>query len=203
MCDISFLDSDKKFLLQLARKTIKNHLKGKKQPDIKKKQLRECLLKKCGCFVTLHTMPKNALRGCMGYLTSNEALYKSIIENSINAALHDSRFAPVRYDELKDIEIEISVLSIPKRVKYSSPEGLLDALVPLRDGVILKKGRFKSTFLPQVWEQVPDKEIFLKELSIKAGIEADAWKKAEIMTYTAAVFKESYFNDISRGLVLR
>ena len=132
------------------------------------------------------------LRGCIGHILPQESLYKCVIENAVNAAVNDRRFLPVIYDELKDIEIEISALSVPQELKHSSPDDLLTKLVPNVHGVIIKSGFRQSTYLPQVWEQMPDKEQFLNALCKKGGSAEDCWKdsKTKIETYKAFVFSE-------------
>lgn len=185
----SINENDKKFLLNLARKTLESYLSKGTKPDIDEIEISENLKKKQGCFVTLEK--NNQLRGCIGHILPQVPLYDCVIENAINAALHDPRFTEVKYDELKDIKIEISVLSLPKILQYSSDEDLLKKLTPYEDGVILKFGSRQSTYLPQVWEQIPDKKIFLSSLCQKAGMPEDCWKKgAEVYTYRAEVFSE-------------
>jgi AMMECR1 domain-containing protein len=82
------------------------------------------------------------------------------------------------------------VLTKPEPLSYNGPDDLLGKLVPGRDGVILSKGMHQSTYLPQVWEQLPDKVAFLEQLSMKAGIPRDGWKNAEVKTYRAIHFSE-------------
>ncbi len=107
--------------------------------------------------------------------------------------MEDPRFPPVASDELKDIEIEVSVLTIPRRLDFKSPQDLLEKLRPGTDGVVLIIGRRQSTFLPQVWEQLPNKEDFLNHLSQKAGLGASAWRGdgVSVLTYQVEAFKES------------
>lgn len=183
-------DEDQKFLLELARKTLQAQLgDGEMQPPDETK-LSPALLKEQGCFVTLNE--KGNLRGCIGHIVPQEALYKCVIDNAVNAALHDSRFTPVQENELKDIAIEISVLTVPEKLEFSSADDLKNKLVPLRDGVVLKSGWHGATFLPQVWEEIPDKEEFLANLCQKGGASRDCWKdtSTEVYTYHAQVFAE-------------
>jgi AmmeMemoRadiSam system protein B/AmmeMemoRadiSam system protein A len=187
--DIS--EKDKEFLIELSRKTLETYVKEKKKPNVNKELISERLLNKQGCFVTLN---KNGnLRGCIGHIIPQESLYECVIENTINAAVNDRRFSQVQENELDDIEIEISALSVPEELHYESPEDLLNKLVPLKHGVILKSGFQQSTYLPQVWEQLPDKETFLSRLCIKAGISEECWKNSntKVLTYTANVWYEN------------
>ena len=113
------------------------------------------------------------------------------MDNTINAASNDPRFRPVATGELNDIEVEISVLTVPRTLRFSSPDDLLNRLVPLRDGVVLKSGRHQATYLPQVWEMIPDKSDFLSSLCEKGGADAGCWRdNVEISVYQAEVFNE-------------
>ena len=120
-------------------------------------------------------------------------LYKAIMDNAQNAAFRDPRFPPVDADELGTIEIEISVLTVPQPLHFQSPQDLLDRLQPHKDGVILQIGRYSATYLPQVWEQIPDKVAFMNSLSRKAGCPRDAWRdsNASVLIYGVEAFKES------------
>ncbi len=183
-------EEEKKFLLKLARNTLDEYLKNGSTPKIDEKELTQTLKREYGCFVTLNLNGK--LRGCIGYLQPIKPLYKAVMENAVNAATNDSRFRTVKYEELKDIKIEISVLSSLMELEFDSPNELLNKLVPLRDGVVLKIGMSSATFLPQVWEGLPNKTDFLAQLSLKSGNMPDAWKGkgVEVYTYFADVFEE-------------
>lgn len=141
-----------------------------------------------GCFVTLTI--GGELRGCIGYIEPIMPLYAAVIENARSAALSDPRFSPVTPEELSSIVVEVSVLTVPKPLEYSSPEDLLKKIRPNEDGIILKSGHNQSTFLPQVWEQLPDKIQFLTHLSLKAGLPPDGWKRSSVKRYSAIHFKE-------------
>lgn len=184
-------NEEQEFLLKLARLTLELALKEGKQPVVDESKLTQKLKTVQGCFVTLEK--NNLLRGCIGHILPQKQLYQCVIENSVNAALHDSRFSAVEYGELEDIEIEISVLSVPEELKFDSPQDLLNKLSPHVDGVVLKSGAQTSTYLPQVWEQIPDKQEFLANLCAKAGLSTNCWQQpeAKIETYQAQVFKES------------
>ena len=180
-------DQQKKLLLKIARETLENYLSGKKLPELKIDD--PVLMEKRGVFVTLHK--KENLRGCIGYIEPIKPLYLAVREMAIHSATQDPRFEPVRYEELKDIEIEISVLTVPQKVKSA------DEIVLGRDGVIVKRGFNQGVFLPQVAEETGwTKEEFLSYLcSHKAGLPPDAWKdpKTEIYTFQADVFSEKEF----------
>jgi len=180
---------EKEFLLQLARKTLESHYNGT-EIRVNEEGLPKELLEKKGCFVTLN---KNSeLRGCIGHIIPQEELYKCVIDNSLNAALNDVRFTPLEKEELENIDIEISVLTEPEQLEYNTTEELLERLVPMKDGVILTTLRDQSTYLPQVWEQLPDQKMFLEQLCLKQGSEQNCWqeKSTKVSTYQAQVFEE-------------
>jgi MEMO1 family protein len=182
----AFTDREQKLLLHLARESLEASVRGKGTavPESLPNTFREHR----GCFVTL---TKNGqLRGCIGYIEPIKPLTQAVLENAGNAALRDPRFPAVTADELDDITVEVSVLTRPQPLSYNDPEDLLEKLVPGRDGVILEKGGHHSTFLPQVWEQLPDKKAFLEHLSQKGGMPRDGWKTAKVKTYRAVHFSE-------------
>ncbi len=165
-------------LVQLARKTLEFYFKNQKfEPDEKTKQKYE---EELASFVTLTQSER--LRGCIGSLQAHQELWKDVQDNAINASSNDFRFQPLTKDELPKIKIEISILSEPKKLSFLSPEDLLQK-INKNMGIILKKNFRSSTFLPQVWEQIPDKVQFLEHLSLKAGLPKDAWKTSEIWYY--------------------
>lgn len=182
-------ESEKEFLLNLARRTLESYLTNKTKPVVDEESLSQSLKKVQGCFVTLKKHGR--LRGCIGHILPQEELYKCVMDNAISAALNDPRFSPVEPEELKNIKIEISVLTVPELLVYSSPEDLLNKLKPNVDGVVIRYGWRESTYLPQVWEQLPDKKQFLSSLCLKQGSPPECWKDAEIYTYHATVFSES------------
>lgn len=180
-----------KFLLKLARQTLEYFFVIKEILEVKESELLDVELKeKRGTFVTL--TKHGQLRGCIGHIEPVQEIYKDVIENALSAAFHDPRFEPLREEELKDVEIEISVLTLPERLEYSSADDLLSKLVPLKHGVIIQKGRYGATYLPQVWEDLPEKQEFLSSLCLKAGLEAGEWREGElaVRVYQAEVFSE-------------
>jgi AmmeMemoRadiSam system protein B/AmmeMemoRadiSam system protein A len=181
---------DKDFLLKLARKTVEQSVRGEGEPELKEAEVPERLRAPGACFVTL--TEGGRLRGCIGHIFPREPLYKSAIDNSMRAALSDFRFSSVKRDELGKIQIEVSILTIPRPLEFKSPEDLLQKLRPKVDGVVLQVGRSGATYLPQVWEQLPDKKEFLDHLAKKAGLDADAWRKPEarVLTYQVVAFHE-------------
>ena len=174
------------FLLTLARQSLEASVKGEKLPD--PQNIPEFAQENRGCFVTLTL--NGELRGCIGYIEPIKPLYMAVMENSRNAALSDPRFPQVSPGELPSIKVEVSVLTQPIPLEYTSPEDLLQKLVPNVDGVILEQGPYQSTFLPQVWGQLPDKVQFLEQLSLKGGMPRDSWKTAQVKRYRAEHFSE-------------
>lgn len=179
-----------KYLLSVARKIIDQALSGKEGPEKGDSDLPALFDEQRGTFVTL-TIGGN-LRGCIGHIIPQEALIEGIRINAINAAFKDPRFRPLSKNEWKRVKIEISILTEPKPLSYSDADDLLKKLRAGIDGVIIKKGYHQSTFLPQVWEQLPQKEEFLNHLCLKAGLDGDEWKKGriEVSTYQVQAFEE-------------
>jgi AmmeMemoRadiSam system protein A len=190
-------DADKEYLLNLARATLDSYLRdGKTIPVPDEEDINENLQRKLGCFVTLEKEGVG-LWGCIGIFSPADPLYKNVISRAILAATVDDRFPrPVRHRELEHIKIEISVLTESTQLEFESTEELLAKLRPGIDGVQLLTpyGRGSSTYLPQVWDQLPDKKEFLSRLCLKQGAPANAWKlgpeKVRVLTYQAIVFSE-------------
>ncbi|MFW6172399.1 MAG: AmmeMemoRadiSam system protein B [Elusimicrobiota bacterium] len=175
----------KKKLLKIARNTIEEYVKNGEMPQIEVQD--EQLKEKRGVFVTLH---KNGeLRGCIGHIMPEKQLYLAVREMAVQSSTKDPRFPPVTEDEIDELEIEISVLTVPKQVKSA------DEIELKRDGVIVKKGFKQGVYLPQVAEETGwSKEKFLSSLCYsKAGLQPDAWKNGstQLLTFQADVFSES------------
>ncbi len=181
--------SQRKRLLGIARSSIEDYLKTGKKSELTEQD--PLLLKEMGAFVTLRK--HGELRGCIGSLVGREPLYFTIRDMAIEAAVGDPRFRPLGLLELKDIEIEISVLSPLERVDSA------DKIEMGKDGVLIRQGFNSGVFLPQVATETGwSKEEFLSHLCAdKAGIPADAWKdqSAEIYVFTAEVFSEKELRD--------
>lgn len=183
-------DTDKSFLLILARQSIENSVNGDPVPPLELGTLSLQLREPGASFVTLTS--HGYLRGCVGALEPYQSLAEDVREHAVAAALQDYRFPPVQLKEIKDIKIEISYLSPPENLIYDNPEELLKLLRPNIDGVIIRDGNRRATFLPQVWEKIPDVKEFLSELCMKMGSPADLWrrKKLNVMTYQVEEFHE-------------
>lgn len=181
----------KDYLIKLAREAVILKLDG---IDIKDKlitsEIPVELLKNGAAFVTLTR--SGELRGCIGSLEAYRPLYIDVISHALNAAFKDPRFYPLDISELSDIKIEISVLSERKEVSYSDFSDLKKKIIPGVHGVYLTHKNHSATFLPQVWDQLPDHEQFFGHLCNKAGLPYDFMltEKAGIETYTVENFEE-------------
>lgn len=160
---------DKKVLLDIAHEAIKDELFGINSIDtVQLLNEYEPLNEIRASFVTLYK--EDNLRGCIGSLLPQRKLLDDIMYNAKAAAFHDYRFQPLRKEELNTLQIEISLLTLPKELIYSSLLELKEKIRPGVDGVILEKNNDKATFLPQVWEQLPTFELFFEHLCQKAGL---------------------------------
>lgn len=186
-----FTAADRRYLLDLARKTVREAATTGQLPAVSADGLAPKFTAAKGCFVTL--TKRGELRGCIGYILPQGPLYRAVVENARNAALRDPRFPAVRPGEVDQLEIEISVLTEPLPLFFSSPEELLHKLQPGVDGVVLQIGNRSATYLPQVWEQIPDKVDFLNNLAEKAGCESSTWRHSgvSVFIYHVEPFKES------------
>ncbi len=176
--------SDKNALLQLARQTIECRLNRQNLPQINKDKLSEAINESCGAFVTL--TKKGNLRGCIGRFTAKEPLHQLVQELALAAAFEDTRFTIVKPNEMKEIDIEISVLTPLKKISS------IDEFELGKQGIYMIKNGRSGTFLPQVAKETNwNKEEFLGHCARdKAGISWDGWKDADLFTYEALVFSE-------------
>ncbi len=181
-----FTAAEKQNLLQIARKTIEHYVRTGRVPEFT--PLTDRLKEKRGVFVTLHKY--GDLRGCIGYVEPVKPLYLATRDMAISAATEDPRFPPVKPEELKDIEIEITVLSPLQRI--TNPE-----LVEVgKHGLVIRKGFHSGLLLPQVpVEQGWNRKEFLEHTCRKAGLPLDAWKEpdAELYVFTGWVFSEKEY----------
>ena len=181
---------EKKLLLGVARSALKLGVRGEKQTALKLDDMPERLREVGASFITLTI--QGDLRGCIGALEPYQPLVLDVQEHAVAAALDDPRFPPVAPKELEKIEIEISRLTLPKRLAYTGAEDLLAKLHPPVDGVTLRDGLRRATFLPQVWEKIPDKADFLNNLCAKMGAAADTWRRKalDVEVYQVEEFHE-------------
>ena len=173
-------------LTEIAGKTIESYF-NKKNFKLDTSTKKKYSGKK-GCFVTIYSSDGN-LRGCIGCLFSDKPLWKSVQENSISSAFKDPRFFPLSKKELKDIKIEVSVLTTPKKLFFKNKGELLNK-INKKMGLILKQGFNSATFLPQVWKQIPNKISFLEHLTEKAGLEKNSWQDSNTQLWFYQVYSE-------------
>ena len=175
-----YTDVEKKELLSIARNAITEFVTDKKtiEVDMKNPKLRT----DGAVFVTIKE--KGSLRGCIGHVQAIMPLYQSVIKNAIAASSSDPRFPPMTKDELQDIEIEISILSLMQKLKD------VKNIQIGKHGLVIRKGSQSGLLLPQVpIEQGWDRQTFLKQICAKAGLPEYAWKDAELYTFTAEIIK--------------
>lgn len=173
MSSTTDLRTEQDTLLALARRAIAYGVAHQRPPELDVRELPEVLREPGAAFVTLHL--HGALRGCVGSLEARQALGLDVAENAFNAAFRDPRFAPLTASELNAIDIHISVLTPAQPLLVSSEQDLLQQLRPGTDGLIIEEGRRRGTFLPAVWEQLPDPRDFLRHLKRKAGFPETYW----------------------------
>ena len=181
---------ERTLLLQLARQALEYGVRNQSLPPLPMEGLTPNLKAQGASFVTL-TVNGN-LRGCIGALEPYQSLVEDVCEHAVAAALEDYRFPHVQENELASIRIEISRLTLPEPIEYASPEELLTKLRPGMDGIILKNGSRRATFLPQVWEKVGDKQEFLENLCYKMGVSPDLWQRRhlDVLRYEVEEFHE-------------
>lgn len=184
-------EQEKQYLLRLARQTVEAAARRQPLPAIHPQEVPPRLMDKGASFVTLTTR-HGALRGCIGALEPYQPLVEDVREHAEAAALADPRFPPVRPEEVDQLHIEISRLTIPEPLLYDQPQDLPRLLRPGVDGVVLRDGFRRATFLPQVWEKIPDPVEFLDNLCYKMGAPGNLWrrKKLEVLTYQVEEFHE-------------
>lgn len=173
------------FIIELVKKVLQAYF-DKKQYKLQYPQV----LDEIGaCFVTLE---KNGrLRGCIGSTMPYQSLINDIVNHSIDAAFKDNRFPPVTQNEIDDLSISVSLLSLAKPIKFENEEDLLRKIIPYKDGIIIKDGNYSAVYLPIVWEQLPDKKDFLNSLKEKAGLNRDYFSE----TFKAFKFETVYIKQ--------
>lgn len=154
------------FIIDVCKKSI---LAGLNKEEMPKFENSPAVFNELGaCFVTLE---KNGdLRGCIGSILAHRPLIEDLIKNSQNSAFSDPRFQPLKKEEFNDLSINVSLLSSPEKIEFNNEEELLTQIRPFVDGIIIKDGSYQAVYLPSVWNQLPEKEVFLDSLKIKAGM---------------------------------
>jgi hypothetical protein len=174
-------------LLGVAANSIRHGLEHGKPKPVIANDHPECLREKRASFVTLKH--DGALRGCIGTLVASRTLVEDVAYNAHGAAFADKRFAPVTSGEAPGLAIGVSVLSTPEPLAFSSEQDLIARIRPGIDGLILQAGDRRGTFLPSVWETLPEPREFLRQLKKKAGLAPDYWsEKIRMQRYTTESF---------------
>lgn len=165
-------------LLKLARQGLELGVRGEPLPPLAPDQVPARLLEPGATFVTL--TKHGSLRGCIGTLEPYRSLADDARQHAVAAALNDFRFPRVESDELGEIKIEVSRLTSPQPIEYDGPDDLLTKIEPGVDGLVIRFGVRRATFLPQVWEKLPDPEDFLNQLCRKMGGQPELWKSTPL-----------------------
>ncbi len=176
-------------IIDVVKKTIDAKLSGKSEINITTYLPYPPILDSdCACFVTLEI--DGNLRGCIGSVLAHSPLMIDLIKNSYNAAFADPRFQPLTREEFEHVTITVSLLSHPMPIQFNSEENLLEQLRPNIDGVIIKDKNYQALYLPEVWEKIPDKKLFLQSLKQKAGMPKDYFSDTfEAFRFTSIVIK--------------
>jgi AmmeMemoRadiSam system protein A len=166
-------DVDRAILLDVARQSIQSGLAYQCPLEVEPADYPESLRLQRATFVTLTI--EQRLRGCIGILEARLPLVKDVAEHAFAAAFEDPRFPPLGQAEFSDLELHISVLSPSEPIHFRSEEDLLAQLRPNVDGLILRLGQRRATFLPSVWESLSEPFLFVTQLKQKAGLPLDFW----------------------------
>lgn len=169
-------EQEQQTLLQVASASVRNGLVYGQPLPVEAKEFPERLAKPGACFVTLEIAGR--LRGCIGSLEAWRPLVQDCAENAFAAAFRDFRFPPVAEQELDLLDYQVSVLSEAIPLCFQSEDDLLVQLRPGTDGVVLEHGDRRATFLPSVWESLPEPREFLHHLKQKAGMAPEYWSDA-------------------------
>lgn len=176
-------------LLQIARQAINQTLRVS-HPAVKLESDMDWLYLPGATFVTL--MQHGELRGCIGSLQACDPLIEDVNRNAVSAALRDPRFMPLMADELDSVRVEMSLLSGLQPVNFTSESDALAQLRSAIDGLVLEYGAHRSTFLPQVWETLPDPVQFLAKLKSKARLPESFWdEEIRLSRYTVSKWRET------------
>jgi AmmeMemoRadiSam system protein A len=176
--------TDRNVLLDTARSSIQHGLESGKALAVNSADYPDELQAERACFVTLQIAGE--LRGCIGHLQAVQPLIRDVAENAWAAAFQDPRFAPLSQAEFPRLEIHISILSPPLAMSFTSQQDLLAQIRPGIDGLILEDGYRRGTFLPSVWESLPEVSDFLAHLKLKAGLPASYWSDSiRVSRYTS------------------
>jgi len=181
-------DDQRHLLIDIAKASIESGLKNGRPLAVSLTQMPAELTLDRATFVTLEK--QGQLRGCIGMLVAHRPLAEDVAHNSFSAAFSDPRFPPLAEDELKDLSIHISILSPSEPIICQSEAELVAQLRPTIDGLILDDGQHRATFLPSVWESLPEPIDFIHHLKMKAGLSANYWStELQAYRYTTESFE--------------
>ena len=169
----NFARHNKNELLEIVKKSLDAAVTSKELYHPQRENAQDVLFNKGASFVTLTKDGK--LRGCIGSEKHEKSIAADLAYNAFAAALQDKRFAPVEPDELNKIDFTISLLTNFEEITFTSYEDLLSKLRPTVDGVLIRDGKRQGLFLPAVWKDIPDKQDFMTELKLKAGLSPSYW----------------------------
>jgi AmmeMemoRadiSam system protein A len=174
-------------LLKIAKSAIEHHLSGENNFSIPSPN--DPMLKEPGAvFITL--TKSGQLRGCIGSLTPYRSLVSDVASNAVASAFSDPRFPPLNSDEIEQLTISISVLTPSIPIDFTDENDLISKIEPGIDGLILQDGNNRGTFLPSVWEQLPDVQVFWAHLKRKAGLPINHWSDTlKVSRYRTEYFK--------------
>jgi uncharacterized protein len=178
--------AERQALLRVASAAVRHALLSRVRPAIDPARFPPALQKVRATFVTL--MMHGRLRGCIGSLAASQPLVVDVAVNAVNAAFSDPRFGPVGYHEVEQLVYHISILSPAEAMTFADEADLLSQVRPGIDGLILEEPAQsrRGTFLPAVWEQLPEPTAFLQHLKAKAGLPGDYWSATlKVSRYTA------------------
>lgn len=176
-------------LLSIARSSIEYGLDHGEPLPVHCDELARTLAEPAATFTTLRLAGE--LRGCCGSLEATRPLATDLAGSAFAAAFRDSRFDPVRRDELGAIRVEVAVLSPLEPVPAVDEEDLLSRLTPGTDGLVIVEGLRRATFLPKVWDNLADPRQFLSQLKAKCGLPTDYWsERLEFLRYQATSYTE-------------
>ncbi len=184
--------AQRRTLLGVARASIEHGLRYGRPLNVTPSEYHRDLKAVRASFVTLQRQGR--LRGCIGHLEAVQPIVVDVAENAFAAAFRDPRFAPLDAEEWPEVDIHLSILTPPEPLHFLDEASLLEQIRPGSDGLILQDGPNRGTFLPSVWESLPDPADFLAHLKLKAGLAANHWSgQVEVYRYSAESFGETEY----------
>lgn len=187
---IELTNDEQARLLGVARASIEQGHTTRRPLEPAPTDIAGVLSQRLGSFVTLTR--DGALRGCVGSIEAHHPLLHGVAVAAFNAAFRDTRFPPLSATETGATMIEVSILSDPEPIDIDSRQALLHSLRPNEDGLVLEDRGRRATFLPKVWEKLPEPQAFLSQLMVKAGLPADFWSDSiRFYRYATTSFAES------------